>query len=51
MDRKVNCPVCRALMPVPETQPPTAQTCPACGTSFKLPLRRREATEGRDEEP
>jgi hypothetical protein len=26
--------------------PPTEKTCPVCGTSFKLPLRRRKASEG-----
>ena len=49
MDRKVHCPVCRSLMRVPEKSPPVEQTCAVCGTSFKLPLRRREAVEGQDE--
>jgi len=49
MDRKVHCPVCRSLMHVPEATPLSEQTCAVCGTSFKLPLRRREATEGHDD--
>jgi hypothetical protein len=50
MDRQVRCPVCRSAMLVPETTPPAEQTCAVCGTSFRLPLKRREATEGDDED-
>jgi transposase-like protein len=46
MDRKVHCPVCRSPMLVPEDSPPVEKTCPSCGTTFRLPLRRREATDG-----
>jgi hypothetical protein len=51
MDRVVQCPVCRSRMHVPEDPPPAATTCPVCGTSFKLPLRRRAASDGDDGRP
>ena len=50
MDRKVHCPVCRSPMLVPENSTAVEETCSVCGTTFKLPLRRREATEGGDDE-
>ncbi len=51
VDRQVHCPVCRSIMHVPDDIPPVEKTCDVCGTSFKLPLRRREATDGQDDAP
>ena len=48
MERKINCPVCRAPVPLADPEAGSGQQCPYCRTTFVLPPASREARAGDD---
>ncbi len=49
MERRINCPVCRAPVPLVDPVPESGQQCPYCRTTFVLPPASREAEAGADD--
>jgi len=48
MLRTIDCPVCRAAVPLTDETPGASHICPYCQTTFVLPPRGREAEAGEE---